>query len=150
MCNCSSFRENCVTHARTHAHTHMVQIIISLRRAGREIIIPMNNPQFLVRILLRNIWRSTNKVRTTRIKKKLAPARITKKKKPPKNPSPKEGDIQRLILFVDNLSLKIQIYKIIQLLSNFQMTTIKKVTITGDSLVKYDGNWESRTDTLIR
>ena len=41
MCNCSSFRENCVTHARTHArthvHTHMVQIIISLRRAGREI-----------------------------------------------------------------------------------------------------------------
>ena len=43
MCNCSSFRENCVTHARTHArthvHTHMVQIMISLRRAGREIII---------------------------------------------------------------------------------------------------------------
>ena len=46
MCNCSSFRENCVTHARTHprmhprthVHTHMVQIIISLRRAGREII----------------------------------------------------------------------------------------------------------------
>ena len=22
MCNCSSFRENCVTHARTHAPTH--------------------------------------------------------------------------------------------------------------------------------
>ena len=22
MCNCSSFRENCVTHARTHARTH--------------------------------------------------------------------------------------------------------------------------------
>ena len=37
MCNCSSFRDNCVTHARTHVHTHMVQIIISLRRAGREI-----------------------------------------------------------------------------------------------------------------
>ena len=34
MCNCSSFRGNCVTHARTH----MVQIIISRRRAGREII----------------------------------------------------------------------------------------------------------------
>ena len=33
MCNCSSFRENCVTHActhvRTHVRTHMVQIIIS-------------------------------------------------------------------------------------------------------------------------
>ena len=29
-----SFRENCVT----HAHTHMVQIIISHRRAGREIM----------------------------------------------------------------------------------------------------------------
>ena len=27
MCNCSSFRENCVTHARTHVCTHMVQII---------------------------------------------------------------------------------------------------------------------------
>ena len=27
-----------MTHARTHVHTHMVQIIISLRRAGREII----------------------------------------------------------------------------------------------------------------
>ena len=26
MCNCSSFRENCVTHARTHVRTHMVQI----------------------------------------------------------------------------------------------------------------------------
>ena len=25
------------THARTHVHTHMVQIMISLRRAGREI-----------------------------------------------------------------------------------------------------------------
>ena len=25
--NCSSFRENCVTHSRTHPHTHMVQII---------------------------------------------------------------------------------------------------------------------------
>ena len=34
MCNCSSFSENCVT----HAHTHMVQIIISRRRAGWEII----------------------------------------------------------------------------------------------------------------
>ena len=22
MCNCNSFRENCVTHARTHARTH--------------------------------------------------------------------------------------------------------------------------------
>ena len=31
---CSSFRENCVT----HAGTHMVQIIISRRRAGQEIM----------------------------------------------------------------------------------------------------------------
>ena len=22
MCNCSSFKENCMTHARTHKHTH--------------------------------------------------------------------------------------------------------------------------------
>ena len=27
-----------MTHARTHVHMHMVQIMISLRRAGREII----------------------------------------------------------------------------------------------------------------
>ena len=49
MCNFSSFRENCTTHSRTHPHTHMVQIIISRRRAGREIT-SVNNFCFFTNI----------------------------------------------------------------------------------------------------
>ena len=37
-------RTHAPTHARTHVHTHMVQIIISLRRAGREIITKKEPP----------------------------------------------------------------------------------------------------------
>ena len=33
MCNCSTFRENCVTHPCMHVRPHMVQIIISRQRA---------------------------------------------------------------------------------------------------------------------
>ena len=44
MCNCMSFRDNYVTHARTH--THMVQIIISRRQTLQ---IPRYSPEKILK-----------------------------------------------------------------------------------------------------
>ena len=48
MCNCSSFRENCVTHARTHARTHAHGANYNLPPASRA---GDNNIK-----ILKNIW----------------------------------------------------------------------------------------------
>ena len=48
-----------MTHARTHVHTHMVQIITSRRRARREIIIKNESALILTQGNLLVVWYSS-------------------------------------------------------------------------------------------
>ena len=53
MCNCSSFRENCVTHARTHARTHAHGANYDLPPASRA----GDNKALLIRVANKKVGR---------------------------------------------------------------------------------------------